>query len=135
MKQLLKLLAENDVLKKEKPLESKDTISAQKDLVMAGFELLPEKFIALLKVYNGIQSQDGAVLGIKPENDAIDIVRFNKEHNRSKSKIILGYDDFAFLVYDFQEKNYLLIDRGDGLELDDFLDDEFTSAISSILHF
>ncbi|MBO7605015.1 MAG: hypothetical protein J6S61_00925 [Elusimicrobiaceae bacterium] len=132
---LLKFINENHLLKKEKPLEVKDVIEAQKELVQSGFRLLPEEFIGLLKICNGIQSGAGAILGIGPKNKALDIVSFNKTYNRSISKVILGYDDFAYLVYDFQQKKYILIDRGDGMELDDFLNDEFVSAVSSVLHF
>ena len=122
-------------LKKQAPLAVKDVIEAQKDLVKAGLCFLPEALIELLKIHNGIKGEDGAVLGINPKDDTLDIVRFNKAHNTSKHKVIIGYDDFAFLVYDEAKKKYLLLDRSDGLELDDFLENELTSAVSSVLHF
>ena len=135
MSELFQLLAQNADLKKENPLSPKDIISTQKELAHAGFPMIPEKFILLLRHFNGIKGEDSAVLGISPENKSLNIVAFNKAHNHSTQKIILGYDDFAFLVFDSTEQKYFLLDRTDSAELDDFLDSEFSSAISSILHF
>ncbi len=135
MNELLEFLEQNKALKKEKPLVCLDVIQAQKGLVQSGFPLLPKDFVALLKIYNGIQGEDGIILGIDLEDERMDIVRFNKHYNTSTQKVILGYDDTAFLVFDSQTKEYLLLDRTDGLALDDFLEDEFSSAIASVLHF
>lgn len=135
MSELFQLLAQNAALKKENPLSPKDIIGTQKELTYAGFPIIPEQFLLLLRQFNGIKGEDGAVLGITPKNKLLDILVFNKAHNASSQKIILGYDDFAFLVFDSAEQKYFLIDRTDGTELDDFLESEFSSAISSILHF
>jgi len=135
MNELFQLLQQNTSLKKEPPLVAKTVIGAQKELARAGFPLIPENFLLLLKHYNGIKGEDGAILGILPENKSLDIIVFNKAQNASTQKIILGYDDFAFLVYDAFKEKYLLIDRTDGMELDDFLNSEFSSAICSVLHF
>lgn len=135
MNELFQLLARNADLKKGNPLLPKDIIGAQKELTHAGFPIIPEQFLLLLRQFNGIKSEDGAILGISPKNRLLDILVFNKAHNASAQKIILGYDDFAFLVFDDTEQKYFLIDRTDGAELDDFLESEFSSAINSILHF
>lgn len=135
MTELSDFLTENQFITKENPLQIRDIIEVQKSLLQAGFHLLPECFIKLLKIHNGIQSQSGAVLGIAPENKSLDILSFNKLHNHSTQKIIIGYDDFAFLIYDFKRQAYFLIDKHDNMELDDFLEDELLSAISSVLHF
>ena len=135
MNELFQFIEQNTSLVKEKPLESKKIISAQKELTRAGFPLIPENFLLLLKHCNGIKGEDGAILGISPENKSLDIVSFNITQNASKQKIILGYDDFALLVYDTHQEKYLLLDRTDGMELDDFLKSEFSSAINSVLHF
>lgn len=125
---------ENNFLKKEEPIQPRQLIEAQKDLLQAGFQQLPENFISFLKISNGLQTEAGTLLGVYPKNTARDISAFNQIHNRSTQKIILGYDDLAFLVYDFRRQSYLLIDRHDGLELDDFLTSELPSALISVLH-
>ena len=135
MSELFQLLAQNTNLKKENPLSPKNIIGAQKELTRAGYPIIPEKFLLLLRQFNGIKGEDGAVLGIAPENKSLDILIFNKIHNAGTQKLILGYDESAYLVFDSAEKKYFLIDCTDGAELDDFLETEFSSAISSVLHF
>ena len=125
---------ENHFLRPDSPLLPRELIEEQKKLLQSGFKTLPENFINLLKTSNGIQSEAGTILGIWPQNSNRDISAFNLAHNRSTQKIILGYDDFAFLVYDFERRLYLLIDRQDGIELDDFLESELPSALISVLH-
>lgn len=125
---------ENNFLKKEGPIQPRQLIETQKNLLQAGFQPLPENYVSFLKISNGLQSGDGTLLGAYPKNTARDISAFNQIHNRSTQKIILGYDDLAFLVYDFRRQSYLLIDRHDGLELDDFLASEWASALISVLH-
>ena len=135
MSSLVDFFSENNFLKKENPLQIRDIIEAQKDLLQSGFQPLPESFISVLKICNGVQSEGGILLGINPNDNLLNISEFNKTHNQSTKRIILGYDDFAFLVYDFERQCYLLLDRHDGLELDDFKQNELLSALISVLHF
>ncbi len=132
MKELLEILKQNNYLEKEIPLEVLDVISAQKELSKHGYPLLPSEFLDFLRVYNGIRGDGFAVLGIEPKDEEIDVVRFNRAHNTSKTKAIIGYDEFCFLAYDTQKSAYLLLDRNDGEELDDFV--TLSYALGSILH-
>ncbi|MBO4294864.1 MAG: hypothetical protein J5896_05405 [Alphaproteobacteria bacterium] len=134
MKNLLKLLENSTDFQKKPPLTPKDAILAQKDLTQAGLSILPDEFMSLLKIHNGLRSEDGTVLGIHLRDDLLDIVTFNKHHNASLHRIILGYDTFNYLVFDSQQRKYLLIDRTDGFQTDEFLSDEIESAFCSILH-
>jgi len=134
MKQLLELLEKKTDFQKQPPLTPKDVILAQKSLVQAGLSALPDNFMSFLKIYNGLKSNEGTVLGICLRDDLLDIVTFNKNHNASLHRIILGYDTFNYLVFDTHQHKYLLIDRTDGVETDEFLSDETESALCSILH-
>lgn len=134
MTDISNFFTENNFLKKEEPVQPRLLIETQKDLLQAGFQPLPENFSSFLKISNGLQTEAGTLLGIYPKNTTRDISAFNQTYNHSTQKIILGYDDFAFLVYDFGRQSYLLIDRHDGLELDDFLESELASALISVLH-
>ena len=100
MNELFQLLAQNTSLTKEKPLSPREVIDVQKELTRLGFSIIPEDFLLLLKQYNGIKGEDGAVLGISPKNKILDILAFNKAHNAAAQKIILGYDDFSFFSFD-----------------------------------
>ena len=133
MEKFIKTIQKESALKKQKPLEVAKLITVQKALAKEGYPLLPMEFVDFLKICNGARADACAILGVEPEDSLLDIVSFNKLHNSSQSKVILGYDDFAFLVYDDNRALYLLIDREDGEELDDFKDISY--ALSSILHF
>ena len=135
MRELLNLLTQNDFIQKERPLDTKDIIDVQKHFVRNELPFLPKMFIDFLKIYNGVKTEGGAVFGIFPDDQSLDILDTNARYNRTTNQVILGADDFAFLVYDDLQKKYLLLDRTDGLELDDFLETEFSSAIMSVLHF
>lgn len=134
MKDLLNALQSESHVKKQPPLEVENVITAQKELCRKGYPLLPKEFLEFLKIYNGVQTSDSAILGIQPENKDLDIVGFNKIHNLSQRYVILGYDEFCFLVYDIEEKEYFLIDRENGDVMDDFLENELESALFSIIH-
>ena len=116
------------------PFMTKDVIETQKELVKSGYPLLPLDFITFLKSYNGLRGEDSAILGISPKNRELDIVVFNEIHNGSEDMIILGYDDFCFLVYDEQEKDYLFVDRTTGEELESFSADGLAEALSAVIH-
>ena len=100
MNKLFSFLSQKANLKDTLPPLSLDVIEAQKALLKAGFVPLPEEFIGLLKTYNGLKADDGMIFGISPKNKDFDIIAFNKAHNISEHKIILGFDSFDFLVFD-----------------------------------
>lgn len=104
----------------------------QKKLQKAGYPIVPSEFLAFLNVHNGILTEDYVVLGIEPMNKSIDLLNFNLEHNTPGHRLIIGYDEFVFLVYDDLENKYILVDRYVGDDLDDFEDME--AALSSIIH-
>ncbi|MBO4284674.1 MAG: hypothetical protein J5895_00370 [Alphaproteobacteria bacterium] len=135
MEKFIKTIQKECALKKQQPLEAAKLIVAQKALAKEGYPLLPADFIDFLKICNGVKGEDSAVLGIEPEDMLLDIVSFNKAHNAANCKVILGYDDFCFLVFDASKQCYLLLDREDGEELDDFSKDSLAYALSAILHF
>lgn len=135
MEELVSMIQKEVGVKKQAPLVVEKVIESQKELVKNGFIMLPSEFVDFLKIYNGVRADACAILGIEPENELLDIVSFNKAHNAAKSKVILGYDDFCFLVFDASRECYLLLDREDGEEVDDFSKDSLAYALSAILHF
>ena len=66
MRELLNLLAQNDFIQKERPLDTKDIIDVQKHFVRNELPFLPKMFIDFLKIYNGVKTEGGAVFGIFP---------------------------------------------------------------------
>jgi|GEM_PF-4508939 len=131
----IKALKEKGYQTQETPFKTKDVIEIQKELVKNGYPLLPLEFIGFLKYYNGLKGEDSAILGVLPKDEWLDIVAFNEMHNGSKDMVILGYDDFCFLVYDEMQKDYLLVDRDTGDEVESFSADGLAEGLSSILHY
>ena len=135
MTDFLDFLARSKYVELEKPLEIKDVIQAQKELVREGFPFLPTDFLEFLRHYNGVKAADSAILGIPPlHHPDLDIKSFNQEFNTDSDKVILGYDDFGFLIYDSQNKVYQLVDRGGVMVLEEFAEDELGYALNSVLH-
>ena len=100
-----------------------------------GFPFLPTDFLEFLRHYNGVKASDSAILGIPPlENPELDIKAFNQEFNAAPDKVILGYDDFVFLIYDHENKVYQLVDKSGALVLEEFAEDELGYALNSVLH-
>lgn len=132
MMDLYQTLNNNKHIQKEKPLEPRLIIEFQKKLQKAGYPALPAKFLAFLKVYDGVLMTDSAVLGIAPANQSLNLFDFNVLHNAPGSRLILGYDEFCYLTYDATEDIYFLTDRSFGDDLDDF--EEIDSALSAIIH-
>lgn len=135
MQRVLNLLSQGKYLHTEAPLDVKDVILAQKNMVKKGYPFLPVGFLNFLQNYNGVSANDSAVLGIPPlADDGLNIIKFNREFNRDDSSVILGYDDFCFLVYNKPLNCYQLVDKSGDMVLEEFTEDELEYALISILH-
>ncbi len=135
MMNLINTLKKNGYEVQEGPFTKRNVIETQKELVKSGYPFLPIEFLTFLQSYNGLRGEDSAVLGIDPRDKGLDIVVFNEIHNGSKDMVILGYDDFCFLVYDERQKDYFLVDRETGDELESFSAEGLAEGLNSILHY
>lgn len=135
MQQFIENLINSPLYQQEEPLPEKDVITAQKELVRDGFPFLPLDFVAFLQKVNGVSGVDSAILGIPPTaNEQLDILAFNMIFNQTADMVILGYDDFNFLVYNHSLNIYQLIDREDNIVVEEFKQNELKYALNSILH-
>ena len=133
---LLKLIRKNKSARTEPPLEKKDIIVAQKELVKDNCPFLPAEFIRFLENYNGVEGVDSAILGIPPvQNKALDLIAFNKIRKTPQGMTILGYDDFCFLIFDNNLEQYALISHDLQTTLETFAKEEWEDALLSIIHF
>ena len=96
---------------------------------------LPADYSDLLKLHNGFSNEDAKVFGveIKDNNWYYDIADFNIKyfHGNKADWLILGENDFFFLVYDSSQKKYFIADRDD-LE-EEFSGDDFVPAVNYLL--
>ena len=114
-------------------LESEALIVAQKVLVNEGMDFIPHSYSSFLKVYNGIK-RDGAYLFGATIDDDFDIIDKNKEMIKPKDSLLLGYNEFDLLVFNYKIKKYQIVDREDFDIIDEYNEDEISYALGQIFN-
>lgn len=112
-------------------LESEALIVAQKILVNSGLDFIPSSYASFLKHYNGIKA-NGAYLFGATVDDELDIVDKNKEMLKPDGSLLLGYNDFDLLVFNYQTHQYQIVDREDLSVLDSYSEKELDFALTQI---
>lgn len=116
------------------PLEPEAIIVAQKVLHNMGMDFIPPSYTNFLKHYNGIK-YDGSYLFGATVDDDLDIIDKNAEMQKPENTILLGYNDFDLLCYNYRLKKYQIIDRNDFEVLESYTEDERDFALSNIMAF
>ncbi len=130
MKKFLNSLKGRKLFKGEK-LDSESLIVAQKLLVNMHLDFLPHSYVEFLKKYNGLKT-DGVYLFGATVDDDLDIIDQNEQMRRPKNCILLGYNDFDILVFNFKKHLYQIIDREDFTVIDEYKESEAEYALSQI---
>lgn len=115
-------------------IKDADVADAQRTLVDNKIIPIPNSFINFLEEFNGINYNGGEIFGIKPPgNLSGDIVDVNLEQERlpKSNYLILGVDDFDYLIYNQKKTLYQIVDKTDLEVLEEYSDVE--RAISYIL--
>ncbi|MBR3675561.1 MAG: YrhA family protein [Alphaproteobacteria bacterium] len=115
-------------------LEAEALIIAQKVLHNMGLDFIPQSYIDFLKHYNGLKF-DGSYLFGATVDDDLDIIDQNEQMKKPEQTILLGYNDFDLLCYNYNLKRYQVVDRQDFQVLDTYNEDERDYALSKILNF
>ena len=118
---------------KGEDLEQEALIVAQKILFNMGLDFLPESYCNFLKKYNGIKAEGCYLFGATVDDD-LDIVDQNKRIPKPENTILLGYNDFDLLCYDYIQKKYMVIDRIDFDTLGTYADNELDDALLQIFN-
>jgi hypothetical protein len=114
-------------------LESEALIVAQKILVNNGMDFIPHSYSSFLKVYNGIK-RDGAYLFGATIDDDLDIVDKNKDMMKPENSLLLGYNEFDLLIFNYATKKYQIVDREDFDVIDEYNEDEISYALGQIFN-
>ncbi len=112
-------------------LEPEALIVAQKILVNSGLDFIPSSYVSFLKHYNGIKA-NGAYLFGATVDDELDIADKNHEMLKPEGSLLLGYNDFDLLVFNYQTHQYQIIDREDLSVLDSYSEKELDFALTQI---
>lgn len=124
------LIKDKNVTKGE-DLESEALIVAQKVLCNMGLDMIPRHYADFLHRYNGLK-YDGIYLFGATVDDDMDIIDKNEQMSKPDNCILLGYNEFDLLCYDFKQKQYKIVDRSDFEVLDTYEENEIDDALSAI---
>ncbi len=135
MKKLMEFLTSHKEFDIEAPLDAKDLILLQKNFAKNNYPMLPLSFLHFLQHANGISTGESVILGINDgAGEVPDIVMYNQMFNQTNDQVIIGYDDFDFLVYNHTSQKYQLIDREDNVVVEEYAEDDLEYALTSVLH-
>ncbi len=112
----------------------KDFIFAERALVRKNIPLLPPAYVDFLKNCNSFRGEGCALFGILPgTQNSLDIVNINFAAflPPEKEVVILGENEFDFLVFCKTSGTYLIIDKEDLEVLEEYT--ELEKAICNIL--
>lgn len=110
-----------------KPVDSRKIILCQKELMKNNIAPIPNSFLELLHTYNAISYDGAEIFGIFPnEKSFFDIVKANlmSPFNNKSNIVVLGCDEFDYMVYNTQGSTYQIIDKEDLEVLEEYTDIE-----------
>ena len=114
-------------------LEPEALIVAQKVLFGMGLKGIPQSYADFLKQYNGVKA-NGAYLFGATVDDELDIIDCNEQISKPEKTLLLGYNDFDLLVFNFITKQYQIVDREDMKVLDSYPETEIDYALAQIFN-
>jgi len=124
-------LIEDKNVEKGEDLEAEALIVAQKVLHNMGLDFIPRAYADFLHKYNGVKHSGVYLFGATVDDD-MDIIDKNEQMEKPQNTILLGYNDFDLLCYDFKQKKYKIVDRSDFEVLETYDENELDSALISI---
>ncbi|MBP5353185.1 MAG: hypothetical protein J6Y91_05420 [Alphaproteobacteria bacterium] len=119
--------------KQGETLESEALIVAQKVLYNMGLSFIPDAYGKFLKQHNGIKAGDCYLFGATVDDD-LDIIDQNKLMRKPDNTLLLGYNDFDLLCYNFKQKNYQIVDRNDWKVLETYDENDLDDALLHIFN-
>ena len=128
----LDLIKQKNVSKGE-DLESEALIVAQKVLCNMGLDLIPKSYSDFLHHYNGAKYNGAYLFGATVEDD-MDIIDKNEQMEKPQDTILLGYNEFDLLCYEYKQKQYKIVDRNDFEVMDTYSDEQLDNALSAIFN-
>lgn len=114
MQNIIELIRDNPEIEKNDGVDVRLLMIEKTALKKDFFPIWTEDFDLLLKHYNGIYADGAEVWGIKPSVEFYSDIR---EENLAlcppEDLIILGYNEWDYLVFNAEENEYQLLDKND----------------------
>ena len=117
---LFEFLEQNGLLQNN-GIDKMQILEYQKKLYNAGKSMLPVSYVRFLEGCNGIQTDSLSLFGVNSNHETVieDVFERNKD-NQNKDRIFLGDNFNEHLVYTWSEKEYSVLDKKSGKEIDRF---------------
>lgn len=93
------------------PATQQQIIFAQKELFDRHLPALPKDFAELLKFINTFEYNGVALFGINNHSYLLDVVAENSALDLGNDILVLGRDEFSYLVYDSSREQYQILDQ------------------------
>lgn len=118
MQKLIQTLQNLPLRLTAKPASTEQIIRTQQDLKINNIAAIPQDFTELLHQINTIEHDGCYLFGINPRSYYLDIFAENEMINlpNKENLLILGYDDFDYLIYNQTKECYQIIDK-DSIEV------------------
>ena len=124
------LIKDKNITKGE-DLESEALIVAQKVLCNMGLDMIPRSYADFLHKYNGIKHEGSYLFGATVDDD-MDIIDKNEQMDKPQNCLLLGYNEFDLLCYNFKLKQYQVVDRDDLEVMNTYAENELDKALTAI---
>ena len=111
----IETLRQGDIGKNESAYEA-DISKARVALKLAKMPSLPKEYETIILSFNGLSNEGALLLGVTENNNFFpNIVQYNKDFfkNNKSDFLVLGYDDFYYLIFDDRDKKYKVVDQDD----------------------
>ena len=109
------------------PVDTKNIILCQKELIKNQIAQVPDSFLQILHRYNAISYDCANIYGIAPQGKIFfDSVKTNilSPMEDKKNTVILGADEFDYMAYNTPRGLYQIIDKEDMEVLEEYTDIE-----------
>lgn len=111
-----------------------DISRARVALKLAKLPPLPEEYEQVLMSFNGLSNDGPLLLGVEENNNFFpNVVKYNKDFFKAAKAdfLILGYDDFFYLIFDETDKKYKVVDQDDFGEI--IVSDDISAPLAYLL--
>ena len=117
------------------PATAKDVSLTRVTLKMAKLPAMPDEYEKLLISFNGLSNDGPVMLGVEEGNNFFpNVAKYNKNFfKESKADfLVLGYDDFYYMIFDETDKKYNIVDRDDFGEI--IVSEEIAGPLAYLMH-
>lgn len=112
-----------------------DIAMARVELKKSGLPNLPEEYSQVLLKFNGLSNEGAVLLGVEKGNNFFpSVVTYNQDFFKGAKTdfLILGYDNFYYLIFDEKDNKYKIVDQDDFEEITSSA--EISDCLAYLMH-